>query len=197
MKIRIGIVSSIAVSVAAAAWSHGGATGIVKERMDGMSAMSRIVKELTPMMRGKIEYDAAQVRASADAMIEHSGEQMTSLFPEGTGDKPSAALPAVWEDWEDFAALAEELKAFAEGLKVAASNGLAESGSASSANSMMGGGTTNMMGGGTNNMMGGEMMGTSNRITTEMFEEMPANMAFNAVAQTCSACHQKFRAEEN
>lgn len=197
MKTKIWIVSSIAVSVAAAAWSHGGATGIVKERMDGMSAMSRVVKDLTPMMRGKIEYDAAQVRAAADAMIEHSGEQMTSLFPEGTGDKPSAALPSVWEDWEEFAALAEELKEYAEGIKIAADNGLATSASAASTDSMMGGGTANMMDGDTSSMMGGDMMATSNRLTAEMFEEMPADMAFNAVAQTCSACHQKFRAKEN
>ena len=34
---------------AAAALAHGGATGIVKERMDGMSAMKDSMKVLTPM----------------------------------------------------------------------------------------------------------------------------------------------------
>jgi cytochrome c556 len=34
-------------------------------------------------------------------------------------------------------------------------------------------------------------------MTTEMLAEMPVNAGFMAVTQTCSACHQKFRAEEN
>ena len=85
MKTQTLIVTLGLVSFGLAAWSHSGATGIVKERMDGMSAMSRVIKDLTPMMRGNVDYDAQQVRDAADVMISHAGDQMTSLFPEGTG----------------------------------------------------------------------------------------------------------------
>ena len=64
---------------------------------------------------------------------------------------------------------------------------------------MMGTGQT-MMGSG-QGMMGtgqGMMGGTPGQMmTTEMLAEMPVNAGFMAVTQTCSACHQKFRAEDN
>ena len=196
MRARTWVVSAVIASIGVAAFAHGGATGIVKERMDGMSAMGKVVKALTPLMRGETPYDADQVRDAADVMIMHAGEQMTRLFPEGTGAKPSAALPAVWEDWEGFAELAERLKSYAEGMKLGADNGLAKN-KAQQDGSMMGGTTDTMMGSGNAAMTGGSMMGASEVMTPEMIASMPTDMAFAAVAQSCSACHQKFRAKEN
>ena len=186
MRARIWVASAVIASVGVAAFAHGGATGIVKERMDGMSAMGEVVKALTPMMRGETSYDAAKMRDAADVMIMHAGEQMTRLFPEGTGAKPSAALPTVWENWDDFAELAEQLKSYAEGMKVGAGNGLAKAQAQQSGS---------MMGGTTDTMMGGSMMGAPAAMTPEMIASMPSDMAFAAVAQVCSACHQKFRAK--
>ncbi|SHF66908.1 c-type cytochrome [Litoreibacter halocynthiae] len=187
MRARVWITSALIALTGVAAFAHSGATGIVKERMDGMSAMGKAVKVLTPMMRGQTPYDAAQVRASADVMIAHAGETMTRLFPEGTGAKPSSALPTVWEDWEGFTELAKKLKSYAEGMKLGADNGLAE-------NAVQQG--SSMMGGTASVSMGGGMMGAEQTITPEMLASMPVDMAFTAVVQTCSACHQKFRAEE-
>jgi cytochrome c556 len=195
MRVRIWVSSAAIALVGFAAFAHGGATGIVKERMDGMSALGKVVKALTPLMRGEVSYDAEQVRDASDVMIMHAGEQMTRLFPEGTGAKPSAALPTVWEDWEGFAELAEQLKSYAEAMKLGADNGLAKDG-AQQGGSMMGGATDTMMGSGNTTMMGGGLMGTSAAMTPEMIAAMPTDMAFAAVAQTCSACHQKFRAKE-
>lgn len=193
MRAKTWIATVAIASIGVAAWAHGGATGIVKERMDGMSAMGTVVKELSPMMQGQTPYDAEQVRAAADVMVLHAGEQMTALFPEGTGAKPSAALPSVWGDWEEFSELAEQLKIYAEGMKLGADNGLAKEKAGEGA-SMMGSGAASMMGAG---MMGGGMMGTEEPMTVEMFTSMPTDAAFTAVAQTCSACHQKFRAKES
>ena len=64
---------------------------------------------------------------------------------------------------------------------------------------MMGTGQT-MMGGNQPMMGAGQgMMGAAptQMMTTEMLAKMPVNAGFMAVTQTCSACHQKFRAEEN
>jgi hypothetical protein len=60
----------------------------------------------------------------------------------------------------------------------------------------MGGATDGMMGGGSAPAMGGGMMGSDLPMTTEMFADMPTDRAFAMVAQTCSACHQKFRKED-
>jgi len=45
--------------------------------------------------------------------------------------------------------------------------------------------------------MGGGMGGSGDMMTVDMFATMPTDTAFAAVAQTCSACHQKFRAEDD
>lgn len=196
MNKKILITSVVIASIGVAAMAHNGATGIVKERMDGMSAMSKAVKALTPIMRGTADYDADKVRSAADVMIKHAGEQMTSLFPEGTGGMPSSALPAVWDNWEEFSKISNELKAYAEGMKIAAGNGLAGD-AVEQGDAMMGGSDDTMMGETTEDAMGGDAMGAETMITAEMFATMPVDTAFASVAQTCSACHQKFRAKEN
>ena len=194
-----GIVLS--VTLAGGVLAHSGATGVVKERMDGMMAMSKAIKAVTPVMRGKVDYDAARVRDFAATIKEHSGETMTKLFPEGSEEAPSVAKPRIWEDWSEFEALAVRLGTLAEGLDRAADNGLKAAGGASA--SMMGGDT--MMGGqsmmgGDDMMGGGGMMGGSGPMTAELdpaqLAEMPADAVFRMVSQTCAACHTKFRAEK-
>ncbi len=198
MQMKIWITAVAISAVGLAALAHSGATGVMKERMDAMGEMGDAMKRLTPMMRGQTAYNPDVVRNAADTMIGHAGTQMTELFPEGSNGAPSEALDAIWEDWEEFAALAEALRTSAEGMKLAANNGLAGPGDMPGGG-MMGTGQT-MMGGGQGMMGTGQgMMGGSpgQMMTTEMLAEMPVNAGFMAVTQTCSACHQKFRAEEN
>ncbi len=185
---RIAIVVAFA-GMSGAVLAHSGATGVVKERMDGMSALEKSVKAITPMMRGKNDYDADKVRAFADDVAKHSGEGMTRLFPEGSGGMPSEAKESVWSDWEEFASLAEQLHRLSEGLGMAADNGAAGAQAIGSVSMM---GTDTMMGAGTG------MMGDANAGSLMGFEElaeMPADGVFTMIAQTCSACHTKFRAE--
>ncbi|KAJ01746.1 cytochrome C [Sulfitobacter mediterraneus] len=190
-NIALALVASITAGVALA---HGGATGIVKERMDGMAAMQKAVKAVTPIMRGQAEYDADAVRSFAAAVEIHSGEAMTKLFPEGTGGKPSEAKDEVWSDWEGFEALAMDLETLGEALATAADNGLAAQASGASSGSMMGTGT--MMGG---QSTMGSMMGQTDveMMDADMLASMPADMLFTRISQTCSACHTKYRAESN
>lgn len=191
---------ALGLAVAGSVWAHSGATGIVKERMDGMMVMGKAVKEITPMMRGKVDYDAEAVRAFAETLGEHSGAAMTRLFPEGTGGAPSVAKPKVWTNWEGFEALAMQLQTLSEGLALAADNGVKGSGPATGGmvdgDSMMGG--SSMMGG--DSMMGGSgMMGAGpamNDLGPEELSEMPADAVFRMVSQTCASCHTKFRAEK-
>ena len=197
MKKTTLLLSLIAVSAASLVWAHGSATGIVKERMDGMAAMSKATKAITPMMRGNVEYNAEAIRDYARTIEEHAGEAMTKLFPEGSGGMPSEAKDDVWTDWDQFEVLAMQLESLGKGLAQAAENGLAES-------VFEEGASTNMMG--TSGMMGtGGMMGTdgmmgqtmNGMIDIEMLAQMPADAVFAKVGQTCSACHTKFRAESN
>lgn len=196
-NVTLVLLASITAGVALA---HSGATGVVKERMDGMAAMQKAVKAVTPIMRGQVAYDADAVRSFAAAVEMHSGEAMTKLFPEGTGGKPSEAKDQVWSDWEEFESLAMNLETLGKTLSEAANNGLAVQASGGTSGSMMG--TGNMMGSGTmmggNSAMGG-MMGQSSdgMMDADMLASMPADMLFTRISQTCSACHSKYRLESN
>ena len=191
-----GAAAILLVSGGVAAFAHSGATGIYKERMDGMMAMGKVVKSLSEMMRGDVAYDASAVKDGAKIIESHAGTALTSLFPEGTTEPPSEATDSIWSDWETFEALANQLETYAEGLAAAAENGLAMSGNAQGSmadngNSMMTGNQKGMMGGGSG------MMGTTQpMMTAEQLASMPADGVFTMVAQTCSSCHTKFRLEK-
>ena len=73
-----------ASAVAAVAMAHNGASGVVLERMNGMTAMRDTVAELAPMMQGAVPYDAFIVSEGAAVIASHAGETMLSLFPEGS-----------------------------------------------------------------------------------------------------------------
>ncbi len=184
MKIEKLAIGAVAASATATAWAHGDATGIVKERMDGMGVMKEAIKVLTPMMQGKTAYDADVIRREATRIGDHAGDALTRLFPEGSGGAPSEAKDVVWNDWQNFAALADQLRVAASGLAMAADNGLMMADASGQGASMMGGST----------MMGGAMMG--GRATMMDYADMPADGAFTMLGQVCSACHTRFRAEK-
>lgn len=186
----------LAIGIAGAAVAHTGASGIVKERMEGMASMGKAVKAITPVMRRQGDYDPDRVRGFAEEVRKHSGEALTALFPEGSVGMPSEAKPTIWTDWEEFEALAEQLHTLSEGLALAADNGLMASAS-SNLGSMMGSGGivgSGGMTGGQSMMSGGPMM---NDMGLEELSELPADGVFMMISQTCSACHTKFRAESN
>ncbi|WP_068117886.1 c-type cytochrome [Tropicimonas marinistellae] len=196
MKLSAIAAGAAGISIfAIAALAHGGATGVVKERMDGMSAMADVMKALAPMMQGTVAYDADAVRAGAAKIAEHSGEALTSKFPEGTDGMPSEAKPEIWQDWDAFSGLAQQLEIFAKGLERAADNGV---GGMPAQGGMMGG--ESIMGGGAmgSGMLGGQGMmgGGAPMMSAEHIGQMPSGMAFAMVSQACTACHTKFRAEE-
>lgn len=175
------LVTGIALASAAAALAHSGATGVVKQRMDNMDVLKAQMKALRPMMQGKAAYDPASVRQAARTIAAHAGETLTTLFPEGSLDHPSEALPAIWDDWARFSGLAAQLAFFAEGLAAAADN--APGGADGMGDMMASGGL----------MAAGGMMGGAMRPDPETLADMPADRVFARVAQTCSACHADFR----
>tara|TARA_B100000123_G_scaffold203383_1_gene153179 strand:- start:226 stop:675 length:450 start_codon:yes stop_codon:yes gene_type:complete len=124
LKFLAGAALALSMTVSIAAIAHEGASGVVKERMDGMKAIGQQVKIMVPMMKGTLPYDPAKVAQSAEIIERHAGENFTSLFPEGSDGKPSEAHADIWSDWSKFNDLAIELETSASELKtVAANNG--------------------------------------------------------------------------
>ncbi|MGB0749338.1 MAG: c-type cytochrome [Magnetospiraceae bacterium] len=102
--------------------AHGGATGIVKDRMVRMKAMQEKIKPLEQALKEKAELDLAQLRKAAAAIAEQS-EALPTLFPPGSNHKPSEALPAIWETWADFEERFDLLAQKAEALEAAIDSG--------------------------------------------------------------------------
>ena len=156
--------------------AHSDATGIVKERMDLMGAIGNAMKSLSKIMRGEVEYDTDRVRELAKSIEGQGGESLTELFPKNSLDRASGALPAIWEDWERFSTLANQLSSFASALGFAAGNDRSRSGTAGTG------------------MLGGQgMMRAAGGTTTEKPAQMSPEAAFFQLADTCSACHKYFR----
>jgi len=181
-----------------AAFAHSGATGVVKERMDAMKSMGDAIKRIKPMMSGETAYDAAAVREAARALAAEAGTAITGKFPEGSTEHPSETLSRTWEEWDRFTALAAQLETAAEGLAMAAGNGLhGDDHMMGGQSGMMGG---NMMGDRSGMMGGGMMMGDGtfpDGMTADHIGQMPADGAFMMVTQTCSACHDRYRRDDD
>lgn len=89
--------------------AHEGAEGVVKERMMAMESVGEAMKGITAMIRGQTDYDPAALAAKARLISGHGGPALTRLFPEGSLEAPSEALPEIWADWTRFQALARDL----------------------------------------------------------------------------------------
>lgn len=179
---------------ASTAIAHGGASGVVKERMESMRALGDAMKDLTAMMRGQQDYYADRVRTLAGTIDSHSGEALTKLFPKDSLDHPSEALPAIWSDWDRFSALSDQLSTYAQALAAAADN---QRPAGDTQGGMMGQGMMHGQGMSGGGMMGGGMMGGGQGLTAEMLAQMPPDGVFFHLADTCSACHQSFRKKQN
>lgn len=168
--------------------AHGNASGVVKERMELMEAMKESMKSMSDIFSGKADYDAQTIKQAAGVIKENSGTEMTSLFPEGSVHGPSEAKPEIWQEWDRFENMAAQLQRYSKALEKAADNGQVSP--AGSPAGMMG--TDSMMG--SNGMMG-NMMGSQGP-SEEHLSQMPADMVFRMLTDTCSSCHTRYRIEE-
>lgn len=215
--IRLVSTAAAVTAVGAGLWlatpspatAHGGATGVVMERMELMKAMGESMKRLSAMLHGNAPYDAEAVRKEAEAIARSGGETLTKDFPEGSLHGPTEALPAIWEQPDRFRALAADLTTYAEALAAAADNGSATTAGTMpmhtpDMDSMMGNPSTQSMMGGApsmHDMMGGSggMMGGAAPAAADPQElaEMPPQAAFMQLTHTCSACHDTFRMKKD
>lgn len=87
---------------------------------------------LGPMAQGEAPYDAAAAQAAADRILENAtSDDWLVMWPEGSaqGEVPdSRALPAIWEQAEDFEAKHQALIEAATALQAAAGTDVASLG---------------------------------------------------------------------
>lgn len=109
------VLAATALFAAVPAHSHDHATGVVRERMELMEGMGKLMKA----MRTRIEHKRELAAVVRDAKaLAASAAHVTHLFPPGSTQKPTGATAAVWTDWAGFERIARALEA--ESAKLAA-----------------------------------------------------------------------------
>lgn len=124
MKLRViaaAAVASCLVLSPVQVSAHGGAKGVVKQRMDQMEEMKDEVKSISAMLKGRSVYSREAMEAGVKRIQARSGDALLQLFPEGSLTKPSEALPEIWQQWPEFEQLANKQQALSEALLEAVS----------------------------------------------------------------------------
>ena len=108
-SLKLKIAAAIAMAgLSGMAVAHDGATGMVMQRMEAMKEIGDSMKSIAAMVKGEAEFDSAKVQSLADIMANHA-KHMPHMFPEGSLDKPTEALPVIWVKWDQFTEIAAKM----------------------------------------------------------------------------------------
>ena len=117
-------ITSIAIALTAAAiHAHTVENPAVQKRMDVMKEIKGAIGVLGGMAKGAIAFDAAAAVAAQNTLIEQSG-MVAATFEANETDPKSEALPAIWENWDTFVDMADDLTFAAEGLDASSLDGV-------------------------------------------------------------------------
>ena len=127
-NVSIGVLACTAGALQAAEHKHDHSKlppGPIRDRhelMEGQGQQAQNINEAFNI--GAEGFDVAIVQRAAQA-IAASAHQIPSLFPKGSTDPNSRALPAIWENgnWDKFQQLAKQLEDQANSLSNAAASG--------------------------------------------------------------------------
>ena len=99
----------------------------VKARQAHMTLLAGNLGVLGGMARGNADYDAELAQAAADNLVALSSIDQRFYWPEGSSNaeiEGTKALPAIWEQPDEFAGHIADLLAASEAMAAAAGTGL-------------------------------------------------------------------------
>lgn len=102
------LVAGVIGLTAAAAFAQATNPAVVA-RQDAMKVIGAQLKVLGDMAKGSTEFDAEAANAALALMAETAAE-VPALFEAEETDPESKALPAIWENFDDFTSKAEALE---------------------------------------------------------------------------------------
>lgn len=106
----------IAFALASTALAHSGVQDKdVMARMVVMSTIADQMKIIGTMAKGEAAFNEAEVRSALIEIAAHSA-QIPSMFEIRADDPKSEALPVIWEQFDQFEALATDTEQLAEQL---------------------------------------------------------------------------------
>ena len=107
----------------AAIHAHSVENPVVQKRMDLMKEIKSAIGVLGGMAKGTIAFDVVAATAAQTTLIEQS-ELVATTFEANETDPKSEALPSIWENWDTFVDMADDLTFAAEGLDVTSLDGV-------------------------------------------------------------------------
>jgi cytochrome c556 len=112
------------ILAASAALAHSGVKDPnVMARMKLMGEVKANMGVLGGMAKGKMAFDADKA-AMAKAGLIANAQAIPAAFEVKVMDPKSEALPAIWENWEDFASKAGAMEAAVGALDVSSAEGI-------------------------------------------------------------------------
>ncbi|MBC6406538.1 MAG: cytochrome c [Rhodospirillales bacterium] len=150
----------------------------IQAREQLMKDLGKAIKSVAPMFKDQAPYDADAVRGAATAIETRGGKELTALFPEGSLDAESEALPTIWENWEDFARLAEDMVLYGQALSAAAGNPRTTA-EAPAAGAIL-----------------GDLAALEPPSDPATLAALSPNISFEGLLKTCGSCHSKFRKKD-
>ena len=115
---------TVAISMSGATiHAHSVENPLVQKRMDVMKEIKGAMGVLGGMAKGAIAFDATAAGAAQNTLVEQSG-MVAATFEANQTDPKSEALPAIWENWDTFVEMAEDLTFAAEGLDASSLDGV-------------------------------------------------------------------------
>ena len=120
-KITIAIVAMVLSG--AAIHAHSVENPVVQKRMNLMKEIKSAIGVLGGMAKGTIAFDVVAATAAQTTLIEQS-ELVATTFEANETDPKSEALPSIWENWDTFVDMADDLTFAAEGLDVTSLDGV-------------------------------------------------------------------------
>lgn len=123
MKILPLILAAILAFAGIAAAHQGVKDAKVEAWMHSMSQAGQASKVLGAMAKGNASYDAQKAEGAKSILIDVASE-IPALFESQAIDPVSEALPAIWEDFEDFTSKAEQMKIAADALDVSSAEAI-------------------------------------------------------------------------
>ncbi len=172
--LKLGAALGVALGLAAVSTSisaHDGATGVVKERMGSMANLGSAMKGIKANLQASTKEQNEGLLLAATMIMEHSGGNLNKLFPKGSTDAPSRALPSIWENKAQFDAISNRLNDASLALALNASKALGKDASG----------------------LREGLIGERGEIISSLSDQA-VPVIFKTIAGTCGACHQTYRA---
>ena len=120
---KLAIITVAIAMSGATIHAHSVENPAVQKRMDVMKEIKGAMGVLGSMAKGAIAFDTAVAGAAQNTLIEQSG-MVATTFEANEKDPKSEALPTIWENWDTFVEMADDLTFAAEGLDTTSLDGV-------------------------------------------------------------------------